>query len=188
MNRTITLAGGCFWGMEELYRRLPGVAAVTPGYANGDSPAHADYQTVCTGDTGFREAVQVVYDPALCPLERLLFTFFAVVDLTTPNKQGPDVGTQYQSGIYWSDPGDEALVRRIAAMEAASVPVFAVELKPLDCFYPAEDYHQRYLQKNPGGYCHISVWHRLALPDYPFRVEDYTRPAAQLLADWAEKK
>ena len=98
-DQSISLAGGCFWGMEALYRRLPGVTDVVCGYANGDSAAHANYEDVCTGITGFREAVQVTWDPAETSLEAMLFAFFAVVDVELPNRQGADIGTQYQTGI-----------------------------------------------------------------------------------------
>lgn len=183
----IYFAGGCFWGMERLYRALPGVEAVTAGYANGDSPAHASYEAVCTGTTGFRETVRVDYDSTKISLEHLLFAFFAVVDVETPNRQGPDFGSQYQSGVYWTDGADEAAVRRIAALEAAAVPFFAVELCPLACFYPAEEYHQRYLEKHPGGYCHVAPWRIAALARYPFRAADYTRPAKELLRAYSDK-
>ena len=179
----ICLAGGCFWGMEALYRALPGVTGVCCGYANGDSPDHADYETVCTGITGFREAVTVTWDPARTSLEALLFAFFAVVDVELPNRQGADIGTQYQTGIYWTAPEQARTVRTIAAIEAAAVPSFAVELRPLENFFPAEEYHQRYLDKHPGGYCHVSPLRRRAVAAYPFRPEDYTRPARQLLAE-----
>lgn len=184
--KTVHFAGGCFWGMERLYRALPGVEAVTAGYANGDSPAHANYESVCTGTTGFRETVRVDYDPARISLEQLLFVFFAVVDVETPNRQGPDFGSQYQSGVYWTDGADEAVIRRIAAMESASIPFFAVELCPLACFYPAEEYHQRYLEKHPGGYCHIAPWRIAALTRYPFRAADYTQPAGELLSAYRD--
>ena len=167
MNRTICFAGVCFWGMEALYRRLPGVMEVTAGYANGDSAAHANYDDVCTGRTGFREAVQVEYEDTATSLLHLLFAFFAVIDPETPNRQGPDFGTQYQTGVYWTDPADEAVIRSIAVLEAAAVPFFAVELKPLSCFYPAEAYHQRYLEKHPRGYCHVAPWRLAALQAYP---------------------
>lgn len=179
---TICLAGGCFWGMEALYRRLPGVTDVVCGYANGDSAAHANYETVCTGITGFREAVQVTWDPGRTSLEALLFAFFAVVDVELPNRQGADIGTQYQTGIYWTTPAQEPAVRAVAAMEAAAVPCFAVELRPLENFFPAEAYHQRYLEQHPRGYCHISPARQAAVASYPFRREEYTRPARQLLA------
>ena len=179
--KTIYLAGGCFWGMEALLRSLPGVAEVTVGYANGDRPDHATYEAVCTGVTGFRETVRVDYDPETGSLEQLLFAFFAVVDVTKYNRQGADIGSQYQSGIYWTDGDTEETVRKIAALEAAAAPVFAVELKPLSCFYPAEDHHQRYLEKHPTGYCHISPLTRGAVARYPFSPKAYTQPAARLL-------
>ena len=185
---TICFAGGCFWGMEALFRRMPGVAAVTAGYANGDSEAHANYDDVCTGLTGFREAVQVEYDGTVISLPQLLFTFFAVIDPETPNRQGPDFGSQYQTGVYWTDPADEAVIRPIAAREAAAVPFFAVELKPLACFYPAEPHHQRYLEKHPRGYCHVAPWKLAALPAYPFSTENYDRPAKALLRAWEESR
>ena len=186
MRKTICFAGGCFWGMEALYRRLPGVTEATAGYANGDSPGHANYGDVCTGLTGFREAVRVEYDDTAISLPHLLFAFFAVIDPETPNRQGPDFGSQYQTGVYWTDPADEAIIRSIAALESSAVPFFAVELKPLTSFYPAEDCHQRYLEKHPRGYCHVAPWKLAALPNYPFSTAGYNRPAKELLRDWRE--
>ena len=161
MKRSICFAGGCFWGMEALYRRLPGVVDVTAGYANGDEASHANYDDVCTGLTGFREAVRVEYDDTAVSLPHLLFAFFAVIDPETPNRQGPDFGSQYQTGVYWTDPADEAVIRPIAALEAGAVPFFAVELKPL--------------------ICHVAPWKLVALPAYPFSTEDYVLPAKVLL-------
>ena len=152
-------------------------------HANGDSAAHANYEDVCTGITGFREAVLITWDTGKTSLEALLFAFFAVVDVELPNRQGADIGTQYQTGIYWTTPEQARVVQAVAAMEAAAVPVFAVELKPLENFFPAEAYHQRYLERNPRGYCHISPARQGAVASYPFRREDYTRPARQLLAE-----
>lgn len=186
MRRSICFAGGCFWGMEALYRRLPGVLDVTAGYANGDTADHANYDDVCTGRTGFREAVQVAYEDGTVSLPHLLFVFFAAIDPETPNRQGPDVGSQYQTGVYWMDPADEGIIRSIAALEAAAVPFFAVELKALACFYPAEEFHQRYLEKHPRGYCHVAPWKLAALPDFPFSTKTYTRPAKELLQTWKE--
>ena len=186
MRKTICFAGGCFWGIEALYRRLPGVTEATAGYANGDSPGHANYGDVCTGLTGFREAVRVEYDDTAISLPHLLFAFFAVIDPETPNRQGPDFGSQYQTGVYWTDPADEAIIRSIAALESSAVPFFAVELKPLTSFYPAEDCHQRYLEKHPRGYCHVAPWKLEALPNYPFSTAGYNRPAKELLRDWRE--
>ena len=183
MGGTIYFAGGCFWGMEALFRRLKGVVSVTAGYANGDAD-HASYGDVRAGLTGFREAVRVEYEDVSLP--HLLFAFFASIDPETPNRQGPDIGSQYQTGVYWTDPADEAVIRSIAAMEAAAVPYFAVELKPLTCFYPAEPFHQRYLEKHPSGYCHVAPWKLAALAKYPFSTAGYDRPAKVLLRTWQE--
>lgn len=185
---TIYLAGGCFWGMERLFRSLPGVTDVTTGYANGDSPEHANYHDVCTGTTGFRETVRVEYDPERIPLPHLLLTFFAVIDPQAKNRQGPDVGSQYQTGIYWSDPETEKTVERICAVESSGVAQFAVERGPLVSFYPAEEYHQRYLEKHPGGYCHVSPWRMAALTRFPFGKIPYTGPASELLEDFLARE
>lgn len=96
------------------------------------------------------------------------------------------MGSQYQTGVYWMDPADEGIIRSIAVLEAAAVPFFAVELKALACFYPAEEFHQRYLEKHPRGYCHVAPWKLAALPDFPFSTKTYTRPAKELLQTWKE--
>ena len=160
-SRTIYLAGGCFWGVEELFRRIPGVIATCPGYANGTGEQDATYQRVCEGDTGFRETVRVEYDPQAIGLDKLLWAYFSVIDPSTPNQQGHDVGAQYQAGIYWcaDDEGTREQVLSLAGAERAQVEAagraFVVELKPLENFFDAEEYHQKYLVKNPNGYCHI---------------------------------
>lgn len=155
MQRTIHLAGGCFWGLEHLYSVLPGVVSATSGYANSQVP-DPTYRQVCTGTTGATEAVEVVYDPQLIALEDLLLWFFEVVDTSQKNRQGNDIGTQYRNGIYWSDPADEKIVRDFVKQRAerSEAPI-VTELMPLQNFTPAEEYHQQYLDKNPGGYCHI---------------------------------
>lgn len=186
MGSIIYLAGGCFWGMERLYRSLPGVVNVTAGYANGVSAEKANYEAVCSGITGFRETVRVEYDPEQISLEHLLLVFFAVIDPETPNRQGPDFGSQYQTGVYWVDEADDRVIRQIAALEASAAPRFAVELKPLENFYPAEEYHQRYLEKHPGGYCHISPLRMRALARFPFREVAYDRPAKELLKPYLD--
>ena len=180
-EKTIVLAGGCFWGMEKLLRSLPGVLDTTVGYANGDSEQHADYRTVCTGLTGFREAVRVTYDADTISLRHLLFVFFAAVDPTQYHRQGADIGSQYQSGVYWTDAADEAAVRAVAAIEAAPRPDFCTELKGLENFYSAEEYHQRYLEKNPSGYCHISPAKTALLAAWDYDDAAYTRPAAEIV-------
>jgi len=159
---TIYLAGGCFWGVEEMFRQIPGVVPTRVGYANGTGEADATYKRVCAGGTGFKETVRVQFDPQTVPLERLLWAYFHIIDPTLENRQGADIGEQYQTGIYW-DPADAALgaeAKRIADEERARVESsrrpFRVEVHTLSNFFTAEDYHQYYLVKNPNGYCHVS--------------------------------
>lgn len=151
----IYLAGGCFWGMEKLAQALPGVEDAVSGYANGIGETAPSYQLVCTGGTGFKETVRVVYDPAVITLPQILQAFFLVIDPTVLNRQGNDVGTQYQTGIYYHDAASEEVVERIVAAMEQRYADFAVEHGPLINFYDAEAYHQDYLEKNPRGYCHI---------------------------------
>ncbi len=152
---TIYLAGGCFWGLEKYMASVNGVLEAEAGYANGviDSPT---YDEVSTGRTGFAETVRVEYDPDVAPLPFLLDLFYDAIDPTTLNRQGNDVGTQYRSGIYYSDPADLPTIERSLAQlqERYETPI-AVEAGPLSAYTPAEEYHQDYLDKNPGGYCHI---------------------------------
>jgi len=142
-----TFGAGCFWGVEEAFRRLDGVVATTVGYAGGDYP-NPSYEDVCTGRTGHAEVVQVEHDSARISYDDLLEAFWDVHDPTTRNRQGPDVGTQYRSIILYHDAEQEAAARR--SMEAASGrfprPI-VTEIVPLADFYPAEDYHQQYLEK-----------------------------------------
>lgn len=151
----IYLAGGCFWGLEKLMSSLPGVTETVCGYANGNSEKDAVYEKVCGGGTGFREAVKVGYKPEKISLEAILFAFFAAIDPTVKNRQGNDVGSQYQTGIYYTDGESKKTALRIAETEQKRHGRFEVEIGPLSCFYEAEEYHQRYLDKNPRGYCHI---------------------------------
>ena len=159
---TIYLAGGCFWGVEEMFRQIPGVLSTCCGYANGTGKADADYKTVCTGTTGFRETVRVEFDPEALPLDKLLWAYFHIINPSVANRQGNDIGTQYQTGIYWATEDSElgAQVERIAEAKRQELvdqrKRFLVEIKPLTNFFAAEDYHQEYLIKNPGGYCHVS--------------------------------
>ncbi len=152
---TIYLAGGCFWGLEAFLKQLPGVRHTEVGYANG-STENPTYEEVCHLGTGHAETVKVVYDPRVIPTDMLLRGFFSVIDPTAVNRQGNDVGTQYRNGIYWVDPADEAVVETVLAeVQASYSRPLATEAGPLRNFYPAEGYHQDYLDKNPGGYCHI---------------------------------
>jgi len=151
----IYLAGGCFWGTEKYLSLIRGVTFTEVGYANGtkDKPT---YEEVCTGTTGHAETVHVVYDPQVLPLEFLLELYYESIDPTSVNRQGEDVGEQYRTGIYYTDPDDlpiiEQSIKKLA--ERLDKPV-AIEVKPLTSFWRAEEFHQKYLDKNPEGYCHI---------------------------------
>lgn len=153
--REIWLAGGCFWGVEAYFARLEGVLRTSVGYANGSS-ANPSYEEISA--TGHTETVQVTYDPARITLEELLEHFFKIVDPTSKNRQGPDRGVQYRTGIYSCAPDDLRVAREVAAQvqEKYKEPV-VTEVQLLKHYYLAEEYHQRYLEKNPGGYCHIAL-------------------------------
>lgn len=154
--KTVYLAGGCFWGMQKLMDSLKGVVNTQVGYANGDKNIIPDYKLVCGGNTGYRETVKIDYDPQIIPLENILKAYFYVIDPTVENRQGNDGGTQYQTGVYYVDEADLPAINAAADEVRREQSVFKVEIAPLEVFYPAEEYHQKYLQKNPGGYCHIS--------------------------------
>ena len=177
MERTIYLAGGCFWGMEHLMSKLEGVIDAESGYANGKSRDMADYRTVCTGTTGFRECVKVTYDDERISLDRILFAYFDVVHPEQRNRQGNDVGEQYQSGIYYIDDHSREIVERITEMEKRRHRRFFTEVKPLENFYPAEEYHQDYLEKNPNGYCHIPFGAINTIADSKIDPGRYIRPS-----------
>lgn len=152
-----TLAGGCFWGMEDLLRRIPGVLDTEVGYTGGTTP-DPTYEQVKTGRTGHAEAVRVVFDPEQLGYEALLGWFFRMHDPTTLNRQGNDVGPQYRSAIFYHSEEQrriaEAVKRRVDRSGKWPRPV-VTEIVPAGPFYPAEPYHQDYLVKNPGGYtCH----------------------------------
>ena len=154
MLHTIYLAGGCYWGVEKYMSNVPGVTETEVGFANGhvESPA---YVQVKKGDTGHAETVRVVYDDAVIPLDKLLRLFLRIIDPTSFEKQGEDVGNQYRTGIYWTE-ADEAVVRgELSRLQAQYAAPIVVEACPLEHFYPAEEYHQKYLDKTPGGYCHV---------------------------------
>ena len=156
-HREIWLAGGCFWGLEAYMDKLDGVVYANVGYANGDTE-NPTYEQVCSGRTGHAEAVYVQYDPQKIDLATLLTYFFKVVDPTTLNRQGNDRGTQYRSGIYFKDAADFAVIERVIAAEQAKYSAKIVtEVLPLRNYYLAEEYHQKYLAKNPSGYCHINL-------------------------------
>lgn len=156
MNKTIYLAGGCFWGTEHLMALVPGVVSTEAGYANSLVEAPS-YELVCSGRTGAVETVKVDYDPTMVGLSDILLLYFRSIDPVSVNRQGGDTGTQYRTGIYYTDDADLAVIQAVVATVARrySEPL-AVEVAPLCNFYPAEDYHQDYLVKNPGGYCHVN--------------------------------
>ena len=154
-NYTIYLAGGCFWGVEEYFSRVPGVLDAVSGYANGRSET-TRYELI--GQTGHAETVQVTYDASKVSLREILLHFFRIINPLSKNKQGNDVGTQYRTGVYYTDANDLSTLEQVfqEMTEQYGQPL-AVELLPLQHFIPAEDYHQDYLKKNPNGYCHINV-------------------------------
>ncbi len=155
MIRRIYLAGGCYWGVEKYTASIPGVTDTEVGFANGHTVAPA-YEQVRKGDTGHAETVRVDYDDAVLPLCKLLRLFLRIIDPASFEKQGGDEGNQYRTGIYWADGSDEAIVRaELATLQSQYAAPLTVEARPLECFYPAEEYHQKYLDKTPGGYCHV---------------------------------
>lgn len=148
---------GCFWGAEKRFWALPGVLSTAVGYAGGLTP-NPTYREVCSGQTGHAEAVLVTYDPARVDLEALLKVFWESHDPTQGMRQGNDVGSQYRSAVYWTDPAQQAVVERSReafqhALTAAGLGVVTTELGPAGPFYFAEDEHQQYLAKHPDGYC-----------------------------------
>ena len=182
-EHVIYLAGGCFWGLEKLMQSIPGVTDAVSGYANGTGEADANYKAVCAGGTGFRETVKVTYDPERVSLDALLLAYFYVIDPTVENRQGNDVGSQYQTGVYYADNASKESVERIATLERGRRKKFAVEIGPLVNFFPAEEYHQDYLDKNPNGYCHISRAEIELFSQLRIDPGDYKKPAAEAIRD-----
>lgn len=153
----IYFAGGCFWGVEAYFARLYGVEDTVSGYANGTG-ADPTYEEVIQGDRKFAETVEVTYDPERISLESLVDHLFQVIDPTTENQQGNDRGVQYRSGIYYTGDTEKAIVETAVKDEAQYYKEKIVtEAVPLENFYPAEEFHQDYLEKNPNGYCHINL-------------------------------
>lgn len=153
--KEIYFAGGCFWGTEHYFKQLRGVVDTQVGYANGNTD-NPTYREVCTDKTGFAETVRVVYDPDVITLEFLTEMYFRAIDPTSVDQQGPDIGSQYRTGIYYKDDADKAEIRKVYdSMRQKLGSRMAVEFLPLKNFYYAEEYHQDYLDKNPAGYCHL---------------------------------
>ena len=151
---TIYLAGGCFWGLQKFFDQFGGVIRTEAGYANGPDTAPS-YQDVCR-NSGHAETVRVDYDDKEMDLEELLEYYFMVIDPLAVNRQGNDVGIQYRTGIYYTEDSQLPEIQKVyKEQEEKAGAKLAVELEPLHNFYSAEEYHQKYLDKNPGGYCHI---------------------------------
>jgi peptide-methionine (S)-S-oxide reductase len=161
----ITFGGGCFWCLEAVYDQLEGVLDVVSGYAGGHVP-NPDYESVCRGTTGHAEVIQVQFDPTVITFKEILEVFFSIHDPTTLNRQGADVGTQYRSVIFYHSEEQNGIAELvIAEIEAAKLwpaPI-VTEVTALDIFYPAEDYHQEYFQRNPyQGYCQVVIEPKVA--------------------------
>jgi peptide-methionine (S)-S-oxide reductase len=157
MQEVATFAAGCFWGVEAGFRRVPGVIDAASGYSGGHKE-NPTYKDVCTDETGHAEVVQVTFDPDKVSYEHLLDTFFQLHDPTQVNRQGPDFGTQYRTAIFFHTPEQEAKARKAKqALEASGKlrrPA-ATEITPAGTFWPAEEYHQRYLEKRGQANCHL---------------------------------
>ncbi len=178
IKKTVYFAGGCFWGVEEYFSRIEGVIDTVSGYANGKTESPS-YEDVCYHNTGHAEAVKIDYNEAIVSIEELLAHLFRIIDPTSINKQGNDRGKQYRTGVYYTEPSQFEATRRFFAQRQKrySAPI-VVELQPVNQFFPAEEYHQDYLQKNPMGYCHIN----LALAAEPLiDAEKYRMPDADTL-------
>jgi len=152
-------AAGCFWGVEAYFRRVPGVIAAASGYCGGTT-GNPTYEQVCDGRTGHAESVLVEFDPAVVSYERLLYHFWKIHNPTQLNRQANDVGPQYRSAIFANSPAQRAAAERLKEELANSgkyhKPI-VTEISPAGAFWPAEDYHQDYLGKHPGGYCHVDL-------------------------------
>ena len=156
-QQVIYLAGGCFWGVEAFMSRLNGVNQTEVGYANGHDLAPT-YEKVSSGKTGHSETVKLTYNPEIISLEEILEKFFMIIDPYTKNRQGPDIGSQYRTGIYWQEPSQRDIVLKfLKDRQKESRKRIVTEARQIGSFYPAETYHQKYLEKNPQGYCHVDL-------------------------------
>lgn len=156
MRHQIFLAGGCYWGVEKYVSQIKGVLETEVGFANGNTDAPT-YHQVRYENTGHAETVRVVYDPAQLPLSVLLQLFYKIIDPTSVDKQGEDCGHQYRTGIYYENPEDADVISdSLLALQKKYTQPLAIEACPLQQFWKAEEYHQKYLDKNPDGYCHVS--------------------------------
>lgn len=154
-TKSIYFAGGCFWGMQAYFDNITGVVSTMVGYANGHIE-HPTYEMVCKQSTGHAETIQVLYDDSIVSLSTLLELYFEVIDPVSINRQGNDIGNQYRTGVYYSNIEDRLIIKeKLSELQRQYEEPIVVECEELHCFYPAEEYHQEYLHKNPNGYCHI---------------------------------
>ncbi len=156
-EKEIWFAAGCFWGAQKFFKLVSGVVKTEVGFVNGRTE-NPTYEQVYQDNTGYAECVHVIYDPSQVPLERLTDLFFRIIDPLSLNKQGEDEGTRYRTGVYYKDKEDLSVLSDLFKRVKADLGVsdFPVELEPVLKFYTADEYHQDYLDKNPGGYCHLS--------------------------------
>jgi len=175
--KDIYLAGGCFWGLEAYLTRISGVYDATVGYANGQTE-NPSYEDLIYRDSGHAETVHLRYDPNLVSLETIISYYFKVIDPTSLNKQGNDRGTQYRTGIYFTDEKEEAVIIGLISKEQMDYKdEIVVEVQPLTHYYLAEEYHQDYLEKNPNGYCHIDI--NIVTEE----VSNYVKPSDSVLKE-----
>lgn len=157
MKKEIYLAGGCFWGTEQYLQNIPGILATEVGYANGNTE-QPTYEEVCRHNTGHAETVKVEYEDTVIGLPYILELYYDVINPVSINRQGGDVGSQYRTGIYYTDAKDAPVIEEsIKKLQNHYQEKIAIERLPLENYYKAEEYHQKYLDKNPGGYCHIGA-------------------------------
>lgn len=176
-TKQAVFAGGCFWCTEAIYKRLRGIVAVTPGYTGGTTE-NPTYEQVSSGTTGHAEAILIEYDPSVIPYEKLLEIFFHTHNPTTLNQQGADVGTQYRSAVFYGDAAEREITERVVeGLEAEKVypDSIVTEIVPFTHFYPAENYHQNYYDRNRDqGYCNIVISPKITklMKDYAAEVKD----------------
>jgi len=155
--QTAIFGAGCFWGVQEAFEKIPGVLSTAVGYSGGTTK-NPTYEQVCTHRTGHAEVVKVDYDPNVVSYQKLLDFFFEIHDPTTVNRQGPDVGSNYRSAIFFTTPGQEEQARAtIARLQKSTAAPIVTQVELAGPFYPAEDYHQHYADKHGGGFCHVSL-------------------------------
>lgn len=154
--KTIYLAAGCFWGTQKFFDQFDGVEKTVTGYANGNTE-NPSYEDVKHHNSGHAETVKIDFDEKLISIEKLLEYYFLIIDPLSVNKQGEDEGIQYRTGIYYEDSELLPSIEKVVSEQEKKIgQKLAVEVLPLNNFYTAEEYHQKYLEKNPGGYCHIN--------------------------------